>query len=111
MKSKPILAAMLAAATAVTMLGSLESGRNHTGRRTARGTIVAQDTIVTDDGHEWKAATHGIDRGVRVVVAFNTRGTAEVEDDVVLDVSEITIGNGVVATDSRYYHARQGERF
>lgn len=85
-------AALITAAALALLMGSAASGA--VSSRTTRGTVVARGTIVTDDGHEWNVDTSGIPRDVRVIVTFNTRGTEDVTDDVIVDIQPIKVGTG-----------------
>ncbi len=74
--------------------------------RHTTGTVVeigADLTIRTDDGHEWLYGHCGVSRGDRVTVWFDTRGTDEVSDDVIVSVSPIKIGSDRVKTTVRDY--------
>lgn len=93
----------------VLALTLLVGGRNHGAEtRHATGTVVevgADVTIRTDDGHEWLYGHCGVEQGARVSVEFDTRGTDELADDVIIGVESITIGNGLrktVVYDRRY---------
>lgn len=83
--------------------------RNHgIETRHTTGTVVeigADVTIRTDDGCEWSYGHCGVGRGTRVSVDFDTRGTDELEDDVIIGVKPIAIGSGLektVVIDYRY---------
>lgn len=86
-------------------VGSRNSGIE---TRHATGTIVetGEDiTIRTDDGHEWLTGHCGYGRGTRVSVDFDTRGTSEIEDDIIVNIKPIKIGNGLrknTVVDYRY---------
>jgi len=55
-------------------------------KRTAAGTMKDAYTIVTNDGHVWKVKKK-YQKGRKVKVKFNTRGTRRKEDDIILRVT------------------------
>lgn len=56
--------------------------------RSAWGIVAINDEVITDDGHVWGITTDGFKPGERVVVKFNSKGTSQAEDDIILSITK-----------------------
>lgn len=57
--------------------------------RTSEGHFIAPDVIETFDGNIWDVNEGGLCPQNDVVITFNTNGTADVTDDVIIAITVI----------------------
>ena len=81
---KTIIAKVAAALIAAGIMGTPVSTT-----RTSEGHFIAPDVIKTFDGNIWDVNEGGLCPQNDVVITFNTKGTADITDDVIIAITVI----------------------
>ena len=90
-----IAAVVLAAATVAATVSTLVDRAYEDDMRCMGGECVAKDTnylaLRTNDGHEWEldTAAYAVSKGDVVVIEFDTLGTEEKTDDIIIGIRRV----------------------